>query len=301
MNGAPIDSTPSSSPSVPVAEKPATRDPSTLPKKGSRYGGTGLWSMYYVADVAFDDKNQNVKHTARLATGEKVTFYLSQEQSKSALMEASIRHTDRSGKVRVGTLVHGVWQELPEGAYGLGNRKNPLVPWVHVAADQSLYPFGSRVYLPEADGKTTPDGKVVDGHFWVGDTGSAIKGRLRFDLFVGDHKVFSEMMVRVKTIPHKFDCYVEPPPSVPKAIRPDNPLGMHELLKRLDCFKTPEAANAVPCPYFSKFSDEMKDALITFQKRYKDIPPAEYGCPFGAVTYWFLSVEGKNLTVKANK
>lgn len=268
--------------------------PPGLPKKDGRWGGQGKWTMYYIHEIETTVKEKGVPHTVLLLTGEKKTVNMTQGSSKTAKVEAAAAMIDKEGRMRVGALIGNVWHELPEGAFGVGNRKNPLVPWVHVAADQSLYPFGSRVFVPAAVGYVTPEGKVLDGYFWVGDTGGAIKGKLRFDLFVGHNETYAEMMDRSKLWKWKPECYVQKLPKVPAEISPTTVEGMHELLMRVGCLARPGVPGFSPHAFMT-IPEDMRDALIVFQKRYPDIPPAEYGNPLGATTLWFLSTAAADL------
>jgi 3D (Asp-Asp-Asp) domain-containing protein len=271
--------------------------PANLPPKDGKFGGAGKWTMYYIHEVETVEKERGVSHTVELLTGERVTVNMTPASSRTAKVEAAAAMTDKSGNRRVGALIGNVWHELPEGAFGLGNRKNPLVPWVHVAADQSLYPFGSRVFVPAAIGYTTPEGKVLDGYFWVGDTGSAIKGNLRFDLFVGPDGVYRDMMERGKMWKWKPDTYVEKPPKVPAEISPTTAEGMHELLMRTGDLAAPGVPGFTPHAFMS-IPPEMVAALTSFQKKYPDIPSAEYGNPMGATTIWFLTQAAADLAKK---
>lgn len=67
------------------------------------------------------------------------------------------------------------------------NTTNSLDPCRTLAADQDVYPVGTVIYVPEMRDKICPQsGKKVDGCFIVGDVGSAIKGKGRFDIFTGE-------------------------------------------------------------------------------------------------------------------
>lgn len=79
---------------------------------------------------------------------------------------------------------HKIYWSKGKFKYGKGNKGNPLTPFVSVAADQSLYPFGTKLYIPAARGLKLPGGKVHDGIFVVDDVGSAIKGN-HLDFFTG--------------------------------------------------------------------------------------------------------------------
>lgn len=61
-----------------------------------------------------------------------------------------------------------------------------LDPFYSVAADTSIYPLGTVVYISSIAGTKLPDGSVHDGYFIVRDSGGNIDGRGRFDFFTGD-------------------------------------------------------------------------------------------------------------------
>lgn len=67
------------------------------------------------------------------------------------------------------------------------NKHNALDPCRTIAADTSIYPVGTVIYIPSMEGKICPqNGHPVDGCFIVGDVGEAIQGQGRFDLFTGE-------------------------------------------------------------------------------------------------------------------
>lgn len=67
------------------------------------------------------------------------------------------------------------------------NQTNALDPCRTLAADPQHYPPGTVIYLPAMRNKICPQsGRAVDGCFIVGDVGSAIKGKGRFDIFTGE-------------------------------------------------------------------------------------------------------------------
>jgi 3D (Asp-Asp-Asp) domain-containing protein len=67
------------------------------------------------------------------------------------------------------------------------NTTNALIPCHTVAADVSQYKIGTVIYVPSFRDRLCPqNGQTVDGCFIVGDVGSAIRGRGRFDLFTGE-------------------------------------------------------------------------------------------------------------------
>lgn len=78
--------------------------------------------------------------------------------------------------------------------HGLGDSSDPkqsfkamcLDPFYSVAADTSIYPLGSVIYISAVRGTALPDGSTHDGYFVVRDSGGNIDGRGRFDFFTGD-------------------------------------------------------------------------------------------------------------------
>jgi len=77
----------------------------------------------------------------------------------------------------------------PDAVWGLGARRNPLVPFRSVAVDNHVIPYGATLYMPEWDGVAIPlldgiGGFVHDGCFRADDVGGAIKGD-HFDFFSG--------------------------------------------------------------------------------------------------------------------
>lgn len=81
--------------------------------------------------------------------------------------------------------------------FGLGDSSDPkqsygtmcLDPFYSVAADTSIYPLGTVVYVPAVRGTSVPDGSIHDGYFIVRDTGGNINGRGRFDFFTGVNRL----------------------------------------------------------------------------------------------------------------
>ncbi len=67
------------------------------------------------------------------------------------------------------------------------NTTNAPFPCRTLAADSDKYDSGTVVYIPSMVGKICPqNNQPVDGCFIVGDVGSAIKGKGRFDVFTGE-------------------------------------------------------------------------------------------------------------------
>jgi 3D (Asp-Asp-Asp) domain-containing protein len=148
--------------------------------------------------------------------------------------------------------------------HGVGNRSNPLIPHRIVAADQSLYPFGSRVTLNVPDG---PYGEGDAQPFYIGDTGGAIKGPMRFDIFQLDPKD--------RIFHGNFWACVEPP-----AMNVTTPRRMQEALELLGHYK-----GAID----GKFGPISMAALRAFQKKAPAVPEVEYGVRTGAITTFHLA------------
>ncbi|AZZ38267.1 hypothetical protein CIK05_02845 [Bdellovibrio sp. qaytius] len=78
--------------------------------------------------------------------------------------------------------------------YGMGDSSDAkhsfsemcLDPFYSVAADNSIYPLGTVIYIPTVAGTVLPDGSTHDGYFIVRDSGGNIDGNGRFDFFTGD-------------------------------------------------------------------------------------------------------------------
>jgi hypothetical protein len=68
--------------------------------------------------------------------------------------------------------------------WGQGSQGNPLIPFVTIATDTAVLPFGTSVYVPSLDGQALPDGGTHDGCLSAGDVGGGIDG-MHIDWFVG--------------------------------------------------------------------------------------------------------------------
>jgi len=64
-----------------------------------------------------------------------------------------------------------------------------LDPYRSVAADLSLYPLGTVIFIQDIVGTVLPNGKIHDGYFIVRDSGGNIDGYGRFDFYTGFHGV----------------------------------------------------------------------------------------------------------------
>ncbi|MBX3182879.1 MAG: hypothetical protein KIT72_18200 [Polyangiaceae bacterium] len=80
-------------------------------------------------------------------------------------------------------------QEFP---WGRGATGGPISPLLTIAADTSVLPFGTSVYVPEYEGMPVDEqGTRHDGCFLVQDRGSQVKGK-HIDVFTGQEAVTRE-------------------------------------------------------------------------------------------------------------
>ncbi len=235
------------------------------------------WSAYYVTPLTQVSKGNGTTITFTGEGGSETPFSVTPESYRRAEMESLAMAVDASGEKRFGYRVRkGLWKELPAGCKGMGNRTNPLVPLVHVSADQDLYPYGSMVYVPQAAGIDLGNGNRMTGYFWVADSGGAVDGQ-HFDLFVGEKTDFQAFVDAVKEPMQPVQIY--PLPSVEKAWNPETAAGLARIL----------TANGVLAEEDADTPDARRKALIAFQKQWVLIPPAEYGYPEAATTLWYLT------------
>ena len=69
--------------------------------------------------------------------------------------------------------------------WGRGAAGTPITPLRSIAADTSVLPMGTVLYIPELDGAARSDGTPVDGCFVVEDRGLKVEGS-HVDIFTGD-------------------------------------------------------------------------------------------------------------------
>jgi hypothetical protein len=107
----------------------------------SPFKGKAKWTMYYVVDVKAPAKTgSGTGKTVELLDGSKVNYFWSKSEISKMRMEATALIVDIDGSQQPITRVGpGRWQAIPADHYSKGNRGNMLYPWVHVAADQSIY------------------------------------------------------------------------------------------------------------------------------------------------------------------
>ena len=90
--------------------------------------------------------------------------------------------------------------------WGKGVRGRALVPFLSIATDPDVIPYGTIVYVPEWDGYVLPDGSVHDGCLRSDDTGGAIVGD-HIDFFAGSEEVWRQVG---DDFPEYVHLYVNP-------------------------------------------------------------------------------------------
>ena len=161
------------------------------------------------------------------------------------------------------------------GSMGMGNRSNPLVPLIHVSADQEAIPYGSMIQIVESEALHLAGGETFAGYLWVGDTGSAVKGD-HLDLFTGRKELFTSF---VETAPETILTKIYKIPTLDEEYNPGLLSGLAKILEKADYLESD-----------SEFTEEeVEVALRAFQKDEPYIPEAEYGNARAATTLWFLS------------
>lgn len=251
--------------------------------------GKALFTLYYVTEVkpvAKGGRTGKYKTTA----GKWLKYRVSRSDDRRGHMEGTVVSAAPDGTRITTTIIRvGVWEDLPAGWHGKGNRGNPLLPYRTVAADQRRYPYGSRIFIQEVAGYKTPDGKVLDGYFWVADVGSRIKGRMRFDIFVGGEPNY-RMLKKLDSTKWRGSVAIERIPKLPKAWDPRTVRGLVRILHRSGCDPTNGSATPIKNDRsVRRLEPAEKSCLVHFQKSHKAIPPVEYGMAMGAITLWHLA------------
>lgn len=242
------------------------------------------WTAYYVTPVRFSEAGQAVVFEDR--HGRRHTVRLTRKSAREAEMEAVAVGVDKKGELRFAYRAGpGIWRELPEGSQGMGNRMNPLVPMRHVAADQTIFPYGSMVYVPVAAGVRIGN-RRMDGYFWVADSGGRIRGH-HMDLFVGEHENYEAFVKSNHPTHHPTRIYPLPRPA--KGYDPRTKAGLAALMVGAGSLAADGAAD----------EERVKRALETWQRKNPFIPEPEYGNPKAATTLWFLVQLGHELALAA--
>jgi len=93
-------------------------------------------------------------------------------------------HPDQAPRVMESDASYVFFKQTPLGDPALGSpgtENVPLTPNASIAVDTKIHPLGAPFYIAT----TTPDGKPLNGLFVAQDTGGAIKGAARADIFFG--------------------------------------------------------------------------------------------------------------------
>lgn len=243
--------------------------------------GKAYLTGYYIAEVTTDaEPGEGVAVHITYLDGGTAVRHFPEEVVRVAEMEAVATRTDEHGVRRVAVrLGPNKWKEIPSDQFGIGSKNNPLAPWVHVAADQELYPYGSRIFMPDAVGHETVDGRIHDGYAWVADVGGMIKGPLRFDLFVGHADVYWKTLARSPDKKPDTHVVVDRLPDPPDGLDPWQTAEVRRILLGLG-YTIDDAPGLSP---------SLEAAIIEFQKRHEQVPEVEYGNHRAAVTLWFLT------------
>lgn len=251
---------------------------------------TGDLTAYYVKNIQLKTDGSGRKIALTNLDGKRVEYWLENGEYKEAEIQAVAQAKKLDGTYKsIYRIRQGEWVQLPPGSMGMGSRMNPLVPFHHVAADPKFWPFGSMIYCEEMDGRKTMDGKVHDGLFWVADVGGMIKGRNRFDIFVGEEKIFLDLL----------DKYADPENDPKEHFkifpRPKAPSAALDPLKGVKPVAAILKGEGFNVTGEERTDEEIADALIRFQKKHSKIPEAEYGNRRGATTLWFLLKAAKEV------
>ncbi len=141
------------------------------------YHGNGIETSYRFFGKVLVDEGDWIREGARIADAEEFDFAL--------LFEGEPRDIFRYAFERIGKFeltFYTEWEDgiLPEQASFRVTKSGKIVEdWWTMAADPSVLPLGTLVYIPSLSRK--PGG----GLFRVEDVGGAIKGR-KLDLYIGD-------------------------------------------------------------------------------------------------------------------
>jgi 3D (Asp-Asp-Asp) domain-containing protein len=199
--------------------------------------GTTHCTLYYVFEAPGEESAKGSKVTVITTKGEKLRVRVSPPNLRKANLEGTVTSVDpKDGTRYVTNIVRvGVWKDLPEGWEGKGNHSNPLSYYRTVAADQKRHPYGSRIFAPSlVDESIHGWDHPHDGYLWVADTGGAIKGYMRFDVFVGREEVYEWVMELENQKGHwNVPVEVEKLPSPPSDYSPRTDSGLKKILAGL--------------------------------------------------------------------
>jgi 3D (Asp-Asp-Asp) domain-containing protein len=100
--------------------------------------------------------------------------------------------------------------DTTEFPWGMGNRSNPLVPFVSVAVDTDVIANGTVLYSPDIDGVALPEamgGGTHDGCLRADDVGGGITG-MHIDFFAALRTYYTELD---PLIPENVTLYTDSP------------------------------------------------------------------------------------------
>jgi len=150
-----------------------------------------LWATYYFMPSFTQDKNGvELRDINNKPLGVKLSIsdYCSISMEGTGFIDGKTYNysgTTRKHKVKCKHRASGyVKFYVTKHPYGVGNKNNPLIPFVSIACDQSRFKFGQKFFIPSAVGTLLPSGKKHDGNFICGDVGGLIKGN-HIDVFIG--------------------------------------------------------------------------------------------------------------------
>ncbi len=155
-----------------------------------------LPTMYYIANES--ETSCTGRYNGNDFNGSEVTEVLTPEGNliakvctrffKVLSMEGTGILSDRGqGELTVNWAGNYRFKVMDKCVHGEGVEGLCLIPYHTIAADLSVYPVGTMIYMPRAEGLSLPDGRTHNGIFVVRDTGGAFRGvgAKRIDLFVG--------------------------------------------------------------------------------------------------------------------
>lgn len=160
-------------------------------------------TIYHISDYSSEKASQCSEKTSlnlRKSKDNVVKIPVCRQAHKGCTLQGScyIQVEEQKTLINYHKKVNGVVQFMVVDRsickHGLGDSSDSkqtfkamcLDPFYSVAADTSIYPLGTVVYIPAVRGTAIPDGSVHDGYFIVRDSGGNIDGRGRFDFFTGD-------------------------------------------------------------------------------------------------------------------
>lgn len=198
--GTPKTGSNSTSPDQPAAGSETPSESPDSPKGARALVGVG--SVYYMP-VYGETRSCKPEEIAKLKTLEnEVLATLCRAEIADCAMQGSCFYKDSKG-VRLFAfhrnlvLIHPeTKKEIYQPRFklntlsercpqGMGVRNICLDPYRSIAADPSFHKVGDVVFIPRLRGQKLPNNETHDGYMVIRDTGGRIKGKGRFDFFIG--------------------------------------------------------------------------------------------------------------------